>query len=384
VRKRRSPSVSQPPELEAIHPQHRDIVTLVGQPSFVQAYGRTSIYPKMTALIENWNVDIGDKVQKGDVVADPFVPELREQWETKKANVEYANEEVRVALRNVEVSSADVAAARANVAEAKAILARYEAEVKRWQVQVDRLGNEVKRKVVAPQILLESQNELRADFAARDAATATIKKAEAELLAAQARLARAEVNVAAARANLTVAESEAKRLEALVGYLKLCAPFDGIGVARNANTWDFALPRMGDPAAEMRSPELSPGEKAAPIYAIDRIDIVRIYVDIPEREADFVHIGSEARVKISAYKDEWIPVAVTRLSWALNVRGRTMRAEIDLPNPGSQIRPGMYACGKVLIERPKAQALPKAAFSHMGGKAFIWRYIDGRARRTEI
>ena len=117
---------------------------------------------------------------------------------------------------------------------------------------------------------------------------------------------------------------------------------------------------------------------------VDRTDIIRIYVDIPERDADFVHIGSEARVKLWAYRDEWLPASVTRLSWALNVQSRTMRAEIDLPNPDSQIRPGMYAYGKVVIERPNVLALPKAAFTYVGGKTFIWRYARAAPQRTEV
>ena len=107
--------------------------------------------------------------------------------------------------------------------------------------------------------------------------------------------------------------------------------------------------RTGDPTAEPRTPDLSPGGQAAPIYVVDRTDIVRIYVDVPERDANFIHIGSEARVKLWAYRDEWIPATVTRLSWALNIHSRTMRAEIDLPNPNSQILPGMYAYGKVVV-----------------------------------
>ena len=169
-----------------------------------------------------------------------------------------------------------------------------------------------------------------------------------------------------------------------MGYLKLLAPYDGIVVARNANTWDFVLPTTGDPTAENRSPDLSPGGQAAPIYVVDRTDIVRIYVDIPERDADYVHIGSEARVKLWAYRDEWLPATVTRLSWALNIRSRTMRAEIDLPNPGSQILPGMYAYGEVVVERPNVRALPKSALTYAGGKSFIWRYENGHAVRTEI
>ena len=61
---------------------------------------------------------------------------------------------------------------------------------------------------------------------------AKIRKAKAEVAADEARLARAEVNVAAACAKLSVAKSEEKRLEALVGYLKLLAPFDGVVVAQ--------------------------------------------------------------------------------------------------------------------------------------------------------
>ena len=90
------PSVNKPPALEVIHPQLRDIVRFVGQPSFVQSYERTSIYPKLTAFIEKWNVDIGDKVKKGDVLADLFVPELRELLGTKKATVGYDAEDVRL------------------------------------------------------------------------------------------------------------------------------------------------------------------------------------------------------------------------------------------------------------------------------------------------
>jgi HlyD family secretion protein len=382
--KKVAPSVSEPPVLRIVHPQFRKTVRIVGQPSFVQSYERTSIYPKVTAFIEKWNFDIGDKVRKGDVLADLFVPELREQWETKKATVQYDVEQVKFAEQQVRVSDAEVKAARARLEEARSILGKYEAEVKRWQVQVDRIQREVERQVIAPQILLESRNELNADIAARDAAEATIRKAEAELLAREEALARAKVNVGVAQARVLVARSEAKRLEAWVGYLKLLAPFDGIVVARNANTWDFVLPSSGDPTAMTRAPDLSPSGQAAPIYVIDRTDIIRIYVDIPERDADYIHIGSEARVKLWAYRDEWIPATVTRLSWALNTKSRTMRAEIDMPNPGSKILPGMYAYGKVVVERPNTLSLPTAAFTHGGGKSFIWRYVDGRAWRTEV
>ena len=200
----------------------------------------------------------------------------------------------------------------------------------------------------------------------------------------QATLAKAKVDVSVARADLAVAKSEAKRLEAWVGYLTLTAPFDGVIVARNANTFDFVLPATGDPTAMQRSPDLSPGGTAAPIYVVDRTDVVRIFVDIPEQDANYVQVGTKASVLAKAYRDEPIPGTVTRTSWALNVKSRTLRAEIDLPNPGSQLLPGMYAYAKVIIERPGVRALPVAALTHSGDKTFCWTYEDGHAVRTEI
>ncbi|WP_165223874.1 efflux RND transporter periplasmic adaptor subunit [Aquisphaera insulae] len=379
-----APSVATPPEVQVTRPAARTITRVVGQPSFVQSYERTSIYAKLPSYIEKWHVDIGDVVKKGDVLADLFMPELVEEWDSRKATVVLDTEKVRVAEKDVEVADAQVKAAAAKLDEAKAMLAKFEAEVIRWDVQVKRIQGEVDRQVIAPQILLESQNQFRSAVASRDAAKATIQTASADLSSSDASLARAKVGVAAAKADLMVAKSEAKRLEALVGYLKLTAPFDGIIVVRNANTMDFVLPQTGDPSAGSRSPDLSPSTQAAPVYVVDRTDVVRIFVDVPERDANFVHVGSKARVKLWAYKDEWLPASVTRLSWALNVKSRTMRAEIDIPNPGTKILPGMYAYGRIVIERPGVMSIPSSALVSAGGKTFVWLYDGKRAHRTEV
>jgi HlyD family secretion protein len=232
--------------------------------------------------------------------------------------------------------------------------------------------------------LLESQNQLKASAARRNEAIATIAKAKAELLAAEATLVKAEVDVDVARAALAVAQSEEKRYEAWTEYLTIPAPFDGLVVARNANTYDFVLPRTGDPSAMQRSPFLAPSNSASPIYVVDRIDVVRVFVDIPEYDADFVHAGSKAMVLIRGYRDEEIPAKVARTAWALNAASRTLRAEIDMPNPKGEIRPGMYAYGYVIIERPAVRALPRDAIDFHGEQTICWMYQNGKARRTEI
>src|SRR5207248_3297586 len=62
----------------------------------------------------------------------------------------------------------------------------------------------------------------------------------------------------------------------------------------------------------------------------------------------------------------------------------TLRAEIDLPNPGSELLPGMYAYTNVIIERPGVRALPASAFTQRGDKTFCWIYKDGHVEQTEV
>jgi hypothetical protein len=265
-------------------------------------------------------------------------------------------------------------------------------------------------KVVDAQVLHESQHQLASSTAARDAAVAEIERAEADLKSKTATFVEDEVGVEVAEANVEVARNDWQRVKASVDwYLKLFAPFDGVVVARNANTGDFVLPATGDPTADhLRDPGKSPSGKAAPVYVIDRTDVVRVFVDIPEADANDVRVGTKASVVAKAFRDEPVFGAVTRTSWALNVKSRTLRAEIDLPNTGKQIPddlpettrkalaqvtmpetsteilPGMYAYGKVIIERHNVLALPAAALIHVGDQSFYWSFENGRAVRVEV
>lgn len=379
-----APSLLNPPLVKVVQPEYRKIVAVVGQPSFVESYERTSIYPKVSGYIKQWNVDIGDKVKKGDVLCALFVPELVEEAETKHRTVKLDEERVRLAEQIVKVANAKVKAAQAALEEAKAIVDKYKSDTWRWDLQVNRLDREVKRSVVDPQIALEARNQHQMSKAAWMAAEAAVLKAEADLLAAEETLSEDKVDVDVAKARVRVAESDAKKADAWVGYLTIPAPYDGVVVARNANSWDFVLPVAGDPTAEVHAPHLSPSGKAAPIYVVDRTDIVRIFVDIPEKDANYVRVGSKARVQIKAYRDQWLPASVTRTAWALNMKSRTLRAEIDLANLGTEVLPGMYAYGKVVIERANVLALPTSAIVHRGDQTYYWSYDDGHAVLTEV
>ncbi len=147
---------------------------------------RTSIYPKLDAYIEKWKVDIGDTVKKGDLLATLYVPELVEDFGTKKATVELDKSRIEQANKLVNVAEANVEAATARLAEARAILGKFQAEVDRWETEIKRLRQETERGIIDPQILLESTNEWKSALASRDSAKATIMTQQADLLSREA------------------------------------------------------------------------------------------------------------------------------------------------------------------------------------------------------
>ena len=240
-----------------------------------------------------------------------------------------------------------------------------------------------KRGVVAPQILLESTNQLKSSTAARDAAKATITTARGgPALPSRPTRPRPRSTSRSPAADLVVAESEAKRLEAWVGYLTLTAPFDGVIVARNANTVDFVLPPTGDPTAML--PCLPIFHPSAPHRSTWWIAPTwsESSSTSPNRTPTTSRSGPRPRARQRFATRRCRPRHAH--VWALNVKSRTLRAEIDLPNPGSQILAGDVRLRQRDHRAPGVRALPLDALVYSGDQTFCWRYEKGHAVRTEI
>ncbi len=178
-----------------------------------------------------------------------------------------------------------------------------------------------------------------------------------------------------AKAQVKVAEADERTAAAMLAYTKVTAPYDGVVTVRNANTGDYVQAVTGDKS--------TPNPSA--IFVVVRTDILRIFVDVPEAYARYVEKGTKAVVRAEALSGLQISATVTRTSWAIREKTRTLRAEIDLARKEYDgLRPGMYVYTKVLVERPHVYALPQQALIVSGNQTYCYLLRSNKAVKTSV
>jgi HlyD family secretion protein len=375
--------ISLDPAVKVVHAQPRNIMRTVEQPGVIGAYERTALYAKVSGFVAKWNVDIGDRVKKGATLVELTSPELVEQHEQMKAEVLLDKALVDQSEKQHLVSKRNVTAATEQVAQARADVKRYQADVRRWGSEVKRLTALVGERVVDQQVLDETRRQMESNQALLEASQVAVRARDALRLAADATQERTKTDISAAEARVKVAEADERRLAALVGYLTITAPYDGIVFNRNVSLGDFVTPASGETSPGVFSLGAS-ASRATPLYLVNRIDPVLFLIGVPEADAAYFKKGSRARIRVPALANHEFPAEVTRTSWGLLSASRTLMAQIELPNPEEKFLPGMYAYGSVIIERSNVRALPVAAVTQIGNQTYCYLAVDGKAVRTAV
>jgi multidrug efflux pump subunit AcrA (membrane-fusion protein) len=256
-------------------------------PATVQAFFVTDLYAKDSGYVSQVNNDIGDHVKKGRVLAVIEDPELQAQFDKAQAAVQQAKAALEVAKRQLAGMQADL---------------------------------------VLQQVTLKRQKEL---FAGNAATAQARDEAQAKEGVSGANVETGKAKITSAEADLQAARAEAERLQALLQYDKIVAPFDGVVTRRLVNPGDLV--------------QAATSTVTTPLFTIQELDVVRVFADVPEASAAGVEPGLAAEVKLYGTAAVTLHGTVTRIATALNPATRTMRVEIDLPNPNEKLLPGMYA-----------------------------------------
>ncbi len=177
-----------------------------------------------------------------------------------------------------------------------------------------------------------------------------------------------------ARGKLKVARANLERTETLLGYAKIVAPFSGI-ITR----------RLVDPGAFIPAATSGSAAQNAALLTLTDFDRVRVQVAVPELEASLVATNEPVRVAVEGLPGRSFDGQVTRFAYALDEASKTMLAEIELPNPRLELRPGMYVTVEIGIERREnALLLPAEALLQEKAGASVFLLAEDKAKKTPV
>jgi RND family efflux transporter MFP subunit len=262
-------------------------LSLAGQ---FQPYQVVDVHPKVTGFMVKINVDIGDRVHKGETLAVLEVPELNAQLKGTVFEMQQAKD---------------------NLVQARHEIKRAEATHAALHLDYERLLETSKA-----QPGLIAQQEL--------------DDAQGKDLSSEAQVDAAKAAAAAADQHAEVAHADNDRVQALQNYTSVVAPLDGVIVWRYADTG--ALIQSGT----------NSNEQDIPIVRLSESGLLRLRMPIPEDDVQYVHIGDPMQVRVDAIGRSFTG-KISRFTRDVNFETRTMETEVDVENSDLSISPGMYA-----------------------------------------
>ena len=232
------------------------------------------------------------------------------------------------------------------------IYARTNGYLKNWYVDI---GAHVKQGqllalIDAPEVdqqLAQSQSNL--NTAKANLALAEITKNRYEGLIKTNAVSQQDVDNAVGSYNANQAmveadEANVKQLQALRGFEKIYAPFDGVITARNTDVGD--LIDSG-----------SSGGVKTDMFHIAQPGTLRVYVNVPEEYSQGVKVGMAANLALAEFPGRTFQGRLVRTADAINVTTRTLLIEVDVQNPTGTLLTGSYAEVHLQVPSPASTYL---------------------------
>jgi cobalt-zinc-cadmium efflux system membrane fusion protein len=119
------------------------------------------------------------------------------------------------------------------------------------------------------------------------------------------------------------------------------------------------------------------GELADPsknLFTVADLSSVWVLVDINEKDLAKIEKGRPAAVKVGAFPDSVFRGKVTYIADLVDEATRTVKARIEVPNPGRRLKPEMFAAVEVAIppSGPPVLAVPEEAIIELEGKKVLF------------
>lgn len=373
AKKPRSAATSGRGKVMVTKPHKGGIARSTTQPGTMESFDYADLYAKVSGYLKTQAVDIGDRVKAGQVIAVIDAPEFPEAVNEAAAAVAQAEAEVTQMEARVTTAKAEYDAAESNVQLAAAELDKATSFLKFREIQYQRIADLFKKNSIEERLVDEKFEQRDSAQAAENSARASIVSSKSQVAAAKARIASAEADVLDAKAKVRLAKAKTARAQVFVDYLKIISPYDGVITRRSFHVGDFI--RAADQGG------------ATPLLTVARTDLMRVIVQVPERDVPYTDVGDAAFIEMDALAGQIFSGKVARFANSEDRLTRTMRTEVDVPNPKDRLRDGMFGRVTIQIETGESgMTVPSSAVvpEPQSKKTAVFVVKNGKAHRTLV
>ena len=316
-RKAEAEDAAHAPTAPVVKVARRDLSNTLEIASEFQPLQEIEVYAKVSGYIKKLYVDWGTHVKQGQLLAELEIPELQQQLQQDEASARRSDQDL---------------------SRAREELNRAQSTYTVAHLTYSRLAGVQK---VRPELVAQEE----------------VDAAQGKDLEADAGVSSAKDAVSAAEQGLLAAKAALGKDQALFGYSRITAPFDGVVTQIYAYTG--ALLPAGTSSNK--------GDLA--LCQLSQNNVLRLVIPVPERAVSDIHVGDNVDIEVSGANNSFTG-QIVRFSDQIETQTRTMHTEVQVPNAKYLLVPGMYASVKIpLHSASNVLSVPVQAVESTGSGA---------------
>lgn len=169
-----------------------------------------------------------------------------------------------------------------------------------------------------------------------------------------------------AASNAQVAEARLKLAQARLSKMRIVAPFDGVVGIRVVSLGDYV-------------------KDGTDLVNVEDVRNLKVDFRLPERNLAQIRVGQTVEVVADALPAERWQGVIEAINPRIDANGRSLELRARLENSSGRLRPGMFARVRVIVgERSDALLVPEEAIVPQGSEFYVYKVIEGQARRVPV
>ena len=302
-----------------------------------QSQRTVSVRSRVEGQLLSLGVDVGDRVEQGQVLA---------QLDGNLLQTAVNQAEAELAARRFEVEQA-----KAQVSEAQAQVAAARVALQQAQVDADRFAQ------------LSAEGALATQEA--DLAQTTLQTAQQSLKSAQEQVKTRQKAIASLSQRVQAQSAIVTQAKQRLTYTTLTAPLTGTVLSRLAEAGDL----------------MQPGET---IVEMGDLQTLEVAIQISDRDLTQFRLGQRLNVRLDAFPNEVLEGTVTEISPIADTAARLVPVEVTIANPAQKISSGLLARVSVRDQTAPRFKIPESALNlaQNPGQAVVFVPTSDEAETT--